>query len=157
MAVSTYNARLKQKRDTQENWEQNDIVLMDGEVIFVDTAEGICRSKVGDGKTTYSKLPFADHGIYEELERKADSSAAVAFTLTSSGWDATGKQTVSIAGLLADHNGMVALSQNFTDAQYAAVEKADLFVTDQKDGALTFAAKNIIPTVSIPITLIVLG
>lgn len=157
MAVSTYNARLKHKRDTQENWEENDIVLMDGEVIFVDTTEGVCRSKVGDGETIYSKLPFSDHGVYEELERKADSSAVVTFTLTPSEWDDTGKQTVTISGLLADHNGVVSLSQDFTDAQYTAVEQADLFVTEQKDGALTFTAKNTIPTENIPITLIVLG
>lgn len=157
MAVSTYDARLKHKRDTETNWEQNNLVLLDGEVIFVDTTAGALRSKVGDGKTAYTDLPFSDQVIYEMLEKKADSSVAVNFSLSSSGWDATGNQTVMIAGLQADHNGVVSISQDFTSAQYGAVEKADLFVTGQMDGALTFTAKNIIPTISIPITLIVLG
>lgn len=43
------NARIKWKRDTASNWESKDPVLLNGEIIIVDTAAGDIRFKVGDG------------------------------------------------------------------------------------------------------------
>ena len=49
MATKTYNARVQNKRDTSANWTKNDPVLLDGEIIIVDTSAGEVRYKVGDG------------------------------------------------------------------------------------------------------------
>ena len=47
--MAEYNARIRQKRDTSANWTAKDPILLDGEIIIVDTASGSVRKKVGDG------------------------------------------------------------------------------------------------------------
>ena len=51
--------RVKHKYDTEANWTSKNPVLMLGELIFVSTADGV-RSKLGDGTSTFSTLPFTD-------------------------------------------------------------------------------------------------
>lgn len=59
----TLDARIRWKRDTSANWTSNDPVLLNGEIIIVDTANGETRFKIGDGTKTYSQLPFEDEVI----------------------------------------------------------------------------------------------
>lgn len=73
--AKTINARIQLKRDTSANWTAKNPVLLYGEKIYVDTAEGELRSKVGDGSKTYTQLPFEDEIIRAKIENKADSSA----------------------------------------------------------------------------------
>lgn len=62
MATSTFNARVRMKRDTSANWTSNNPILLDGEIIVVDTTSGDVRFKVGDGTSRYTALPFLDEG-----------------------------------------------------------------------------------------------
>ncbi len=55
--------RIKQKKDTEANWESANPILLDGEMILVVTAEGDIRTKIGDGRTFYSELPFNDERL----------------------------------------------------------------------------------------------
>ena len=48
MATKTFNARVRNKRDTSANWTANNPVLLNGEIIIVDTAAGDVRYKVRD-------------------------------------------------------------------------------------------------------------
>lgn len=57
-----FKTRIKQRRDTSANWESKNPVLLNGEVIVVDTANGETRMKTGDGTKTYTQLPFDDEG-----------------------------------------------------------------------------------------------
>lgn len=63
MSQKTFNSRIKQKRDTSANWTTRNPVLLDGEIILVDTAEGELRMKVGDGVKSYTQLPFMDEAL----------------------------------------------------------------------------------------------
>lgn len=75
MENKTFNARIKNKRDTSANWTSRDPVLLDGEIIVVDTANGETRFKVGDGTKTYSQLPFSDEivrGMIEDAKVTVD-------------------------------------------------------------------------------------
>lgn len=63
MATIVFNTRTQHSRDTSANWTQHDPILLDGEIIIVDTAEGEVRYKVGDGIKRYSQLPFDDELI----------------------------------------------------------------------------------------------
>lgn len=63
MATKMFNARVRNKRDTSANWTANDPVLLDGEIIIVDTASGEVRYKVGDGTKKYSQIPFSDEAV----------------------------------------------------------------------------------------------
>ena len=67
---TTLQTRVQSKRDTSANWTQNNPVLLDGEVIVVDTNSGDVRFKVGNGTSTYTQLPFQDEAIYNELNTK---------------------------------------------------------------------------------------
>jgi len=58
MADKEFNTRIKHKRDTDTNWTTNNPVLLDGEIIIVDTIAGTARTKIGDGMQTYTQLPF---------------------------------------------------------------------------------------------------
>lgn len=57
------NVRIALKRDTSANWTNHNPVLLNGELILVDTAEGQLRVKIGDGIKTYTQLPFTDEAL----------------------------------------------------------------------------------------------
>lgn len=63
MATKTLLGRIKLKKDTAANWTTNNPVLLDGEVIIVETSSGEERFKIGDGTSTYKQLPFEDEAI----------------------------------------------------------------------------------------------
>ena len=62
MAEKIFKTRIKQRRDTSANWESKNPVLLNGEVVIVDTANGETRTKTGNGTKTYTQLPFDDEG-----------------------------------------------------------------------------------------------
>lgn len=71
MASKTFSTRVKTKRDTSANWTSKDPVLLDGEIIIVDTASGETRFKIGDGTKKYSQLPFQDETVRTLIDAKA--------------------------------------------------------------------------------------
>ena len=75
------NTRIKLKRDTSANWTNNNPVLLNGEIIIVDTADGEVRFKIGDGSKTYTQLPFEDEGVRNLI---ADKSKITVETWTDS-------------------------------------------------------------------------
>ncbi len=58
MATVEFNTRIKNKRDTNENWSNNNPVLLNGEVIIVDMSNNEILLKVGNGIDNYNSLPF---------------------------------------------------------------------------------------------------
>ena len=63
MAITEYLSRVKFKRDTSSNWTQYNPILLNGEIILVDTDSGELRAKIGDGEKRYAQLPFTDEVI----------------------------------------------------------------------------------------------
>ena len=53
----TFDSRISLKKDTKTNWEQNNPVLLDGEIIIVQEDSNL-KLKIGNGYSTYSQLPF---------------------------------------------------------------------------------------------------
>lgn len=94
MANKTFNTRIKNKRDTSANWTSKDPVLLDGELIIVDTANGEMRFKIGDGTKKYSQLPFQDEILRNS---KADTDAGV-YTVTASSTDGVA-YTATVPGI----------------------------------------------------------
>lgn len=66
-----FNSRIKLKRDTSSNWTSNNPVILNGEIILVDTAEGELRFKIGDGVKTYTELPFEDEVVRNLIANKS--------------------------------------------------------------------------------------
>lgn len=94
MANKTFNTRIKNKRDTSANWTSKDPVLLDGELIIVDTASGETRFKIGDGTKKYSQLPFQDEILRNS---KVDLDAGI-YTVTASSTDGVA-YTVTVPGI----------------------------------------------------------
>lgn len=67
MPNKTFNARVQMKRDTSANWTSNNPVLLNGEIIIVDTDVGEVRYKVGNGTSTYTQLPYTDEAIISKM------------------------------------------------------------------------------------------
>lgn len=86
MATSkTIAARVKHKRDTSANWTSNNPVLLNGEIILVDTADGELRFKVGDGTKRYTQLPFTDEPLRNLIAAIPDPGT----TVTLNTWTAS--------------------------------------------------------------------
>ncbi len=58
MPNKIFNIRLRNKRDTEANWEKKDPLILDGETIVVTTASGEIRVKIGDGAKTILNCHF---------------------------------------------------------------------------------------------------
>ena len=74
------NVRIALKRDTSANWTNYNPVLLNGELILVDTAEGQLRAKIGDGIKTYTQLPFLDETLRALITDVDNNNSAVVMT-----------------------------------------------------------------------------
>lgn len=61
--------RVRLWKDTDENFKslEEDLVPLDGEILIVDTEKEGIRYKVGDGKTPYTELEFADQYLHDQV------------------------------------------------------------------------------------------
>ena len=90
------------------------------------------------------------------LSNKAGKSTGVSVTLSSSGWDSDAKtQTVSVSGVTATANGSMRIAQSATDDQFAAWGAAQPRVTAQTDGSITVKLAGTIPTIDIPVEVLI--
>ena len=87
--------------------------------------------------------------------RMNEKATSVNVTLAASSWT-NKQQTVTISGITATSDGIVNLAQSATDIQKNAALEAGLAVHSQAAGSLTITAKGTVPTVDIPITVIML-
>ena len=83
-------------------------------------------------------------------------SVGVTATLSASGWNANTKtQTVSVAGVTAAANGSLRIDQSATDDQFTAWGAAQPRVTAQAAGTLTVKAAGTVPTIDIPVEVLI--
>ena len=86
----------------------------------------------------------------------AGPSVSVSATLTAAGWDADAKtQTVSVAGVTATANGSLRIAQSATDDQFTAWGAAQPRVTAQADGSITVKLAGTVPTINIPVEVLI--
>lgn len=86
----------------------------------------------------------------------AGPSVGVTVTLTAAGWDADAKtQTVSVAGVTATANGSLRIAQSATDDQFTAWGAAQPRVTAQADGSITVKLAGTVPTIDIPVEVLI--
>ena len=78
--MSQIDARIRQKRDTAANWTNSNPVLLNGELIVVETSTGAIRLKVGDGVKTFNQLPFLDETLRALITDVDNNNSAVVMT-----------------------------------------------------------------------------
>lgn len=154
--MSSLKTRIQHKRDTSQNWLAADPVLLDGEIVIVDTNAGEKRTKTGDGTKRFSELPFDDEAVKNLVNGKANQSTSFTGMLLASGW-VDNRQTVSIPGLGASQNGIIGMAQSATEEQLELARDAMLYISAQTNGAVTISASGEVPDVNIPFTIILLG
>lgn len=101
----------------------------------------------GNGSTVQQAVAGTDY---------ASPSTAYSATLSASAWQ-DNAQTVSVSGLAAGANGTIGLADNLTDEQLTAAVGASLVKTSQAAGSVTIKALGTVPTVDIPISIVVWG
>lgn len=96
MANKEILTRIKHKRDTSLNWTINNPVLLNGEIILVDTAEGKgeLRAKIGDGIKTYTQLPFSDEVLRDLIN---DSKVMIDDALSSTSTNPVQNKVINTA------------------------------------------------------------
>lgn len=96
MANKEILTRIKHKRDTSLNWTINNPVLLNGEIILVDTPEGKgeLRAKIGDGVKTYTQLPFSDEILRDLIN---DSKVTIDDALSSTSTNPVQNKVINTA------------------------------------------------------------
>ena len=99
------------------------------------------------------------HRVVSDMEKstwdnKADKSVSKAATLTAAGWS-DGVQSLAVSGVTATANGSLRIAQSATDEQFAAWGAAQPRVTAQAAGSLTVKAAGTVPTIDIPVEVII--
>lgn len=88
--------------------------------------------------------------------KDGSGSVGVTATLSASGWDADAKtQTVSVALVTAMANGSLRIAQSATDEQFTAWGAAQPRVTAQADGSITVKLAGTVPTIDIPVEVLI--
>lgn len=94
------------------------------------------------------------------LGEKANSSVTIEAILVASDWIgevAPYMQEIQIDGLTAEQNGTIAVSHSASSEQRAEAREAIMSITAQEDSKLTVSADGKMPTIDIPITIVLLG
>lgn len=90
---------------------------------------------------------------YEWNNKRA--SSAISVTLSASSWNA-GSYTVTNSAITATCNGYIGLSSSATATQREACRDAMITITAQSAGSLTLTADGTVPTVDVPIDIILI-
>ena len=115
--------------------------------ITTATTTNITGLLKGNGTTVEAAVVNTDY---------APAAIALTGTLLSTGWTG-GVQTVSITGVTAASNGTIGLPTTATAGQRTAARAAQLALTGQAAGAITVTADGTVPTIDIPIAVLVMG
>lgn len=100
-----------------------------------------------------------DDGVQKRIRvasTGSGNSTAVYGTLLADAWG-NSQQTITVAGLEADTNGVIGVTHDITDEQLTACGNAGLYICDQGSGYLTIALNGDTPACDIPVVIILLG
>lgn len=131
----------------------------------------LCGSITSNGWEGRAKLKSGSTMVTSQLTENSDVIATTAFahglidmakpkqvsvTLSASGWNSSSKtQTVSVAGVTATTNGSLRIAQSATDKQFAAWGASQPRVTAQAAGTLTVKVAGTVPTIDIPVEVLI--
>ena len=104
----------------------------------------------GTGNSNMKKIDAA-------LSQKADHSTSIDAVLLADSWRGSASpftQVLEINGLTASHNGVISVAHGATIEQRDAVREAMLAITGQESGKLTVSADGELPSIDIPVSII---
>ncbi len=112
---------------------------------FKEFREELC----GNNNSNMVKI---DRALFSLQSRSVDA------VLYADAWRGTPNvQSVQIDGLTAEQNGSISISNLAVQDEKEAAMNASLYVVAQTDGELTIGVEGVLPTIDIPVTIIILG
>jgi len=106
----------------------------------------------------YTNTAFDGYVVITDLS--GVGSTSVSATLAAASWVGSAApytQAVTVAGMTSTKNGNVGVAQSATAAQRTAARAAQMSVTSQGTDTITVTADGTLPTVDIPITVILIS
>lgn len=114
--------------------------------VTTSTATDITGILKGTGAAIAQAVPRTDY---------APPSQSITATLTAAGW-ADNAQTLTVSGVTATSNGLLRIAQTATTEQFTAWGAALPRITAQVVGSITVTIAGTVPTVDIPVEVILL-
>ena len=108
---------------------------------------------------TAAELNYVDgvtSNIQTQLNNKSRKSATVSATLSASSWS-SGSYTLSVSGVTTTSNQEILPATSITAAQLEALQAANIQDGGQSAGKIVLKAFGTVPTINIPIRVIVRG
>ncbi len=118
------------------------------------TATGLLKGD-GDGGITAAAAGTDYQAPLTAGTDYAPPSQSITATLTASGW-ADNAQTLTVFGVTATSNGLLRIAQSATTEQFTAWGAALPRITAQASGSITVTIAGTVPTVDIPVEVILL-
>ncbi len=164
MATKIFNTRTQHSRDTSANWTKYNPVLLNGEIVIVDTDAGEVRYKVGDGTKKYSRLPFSDESIKNSIPIKTSQlendseyitknelNTAVSGkqdAITGAATTITTENLTANRALVSDSTGKVTVSA-VTSTELGYIDGVTSNVQDQIDGKVNKSGDTMTGTLTV--------
>lgn len=124
MSEINIKSRLKLRKDTEANWEKSNPILLNGEMIIIDTASGETKIKIGDGTTPYTKLPFVDG---------TNSASSTNNFMTKENPTGTGLFSLNAADLLSEDLGEYSFTEGYLSHASGSRSHAEGYQTHAKN------------------------
>ena len=118
------------------------------------TATGLLKGD-GDGGITAAAAGTDYQAPLTAGTDYAPPSQSITATLTAAGW-ADNAQTLTVSGVTATSNGLLRIAQTATAEQFTAWGAALPRITAQAAGSITVTIAGTVPTVDIPVEVIIL-
>lgn len=118
------------------------------------TATGLLKGD-GDGGITAAASGTDYQAPLTAGTDYAPPSQSITATLTSTGW-ADNAQTLTVSGVTATSNGLLRIAQTATNEQFTAWGAALPRITAQAADSITVTIAGTVPTVAIPVEVIIL-
>lgn len=153
MADKEFLTRIKMKRDTSSNWTNNNPVILNGEMILIDTDSGELRLKIGDGVKTYTQLPFNDEALRNLIQSSYNKDESFTITLVSTGWSGNAQSIINNKFNASGSTYIVSpITSNSELYAQSGVYADDISI----EGKITFHCENV-PSGNIQVNIVKIG
>lgn len=81
--MAEFDTRIQQKSDTQVNFETNNPVLLQNELVIVKMTDGSIKFKIGDGVSHFNSLQYTDKYLTDDIDNIDNNISTINSTLST--------------------------------------------------------------------------
>jgi len=143
LSTNDFTDLLKTKVDDSVNYDDAAVKLL-------------ITNKTHDTLVDKNSNPLFQHSTQTEKDNTATKSVELAKTLLAATW-ASGEYVLAVAGVTATSNQELLPTTDITAGQLSVLQSANIIGTAQATDSITIKAMGLVPTVDLPIRVIVRG